>query len=183
MLNLLNLLNLFCQKGFFPEWRGGFEELHCNVLGPEALRRRDRRIKWGLGCCFLVVDVHFSGWHSDHHQLGCYWQQVASSQNLLEGDRELGTWAIDPFWLRRETLIGESVREPDAGLPTAFAGGHSVQQIMEAPWNAQETDENTRAMVDEEASPTVEGKAAFEATNPKHGQQRWTCLYWSLCWS
>jgi len=27
-------------------------------------------------------------------------------------------------------------------------------------------------MVDEEASPTVEGKAAFEATNPKHGQQR-----------
>jgi len=26
-------------------------------------------------------------------------------------------------------------------------------------------------MSDEEASPTVEGKAAFEATNPKHRQQ------------
>ncbi|CAK9228723.1 unnamed protein product [Sphagnum troendelagicum] len=72
----------------------------------------------------------------------------------------------------RETSIAESVREPDAGLPTAFGRGHSAQQIMEAPRNAQEVDENTRAKVDEEASPTVEGKAAFEATNPKHGQQR-----------
>lgn len=61
-------------------------------------------------------------------------------------------------------MIAESVREPDAGLPTAFARGHSAQQIMKAPY--------TRAKVDEEASPTVEGKAAFEATNPKHRQQR-----------
>jgi len=50
-------------------------------------------------------------------------------------------------------LIAESVREPDAGLPTAFARGHSAQQIMEAPY--------TRVKVDEEASPTVEGESCL----------------------